>query len=190
MSSGPRIPPTIGPTRGPLLSRVAAALFLRRDFYERAAADPAATGPAGAIVCLAALVRESVVIYEISQVWRGWGLIVPILMAVALLAWLLLGVVAWVVTRPLQAAPSLRGLLRCLGFAQTPTMLLATLASLSDPTAYLVAYVAIMLWIFAAGVVALRAASQRTTARAALLALPVFLTQFVLLLLTRYVVLG
>ncbi len=189
--TGPARPPhAIGPTSGPLVSRIGAALFLRRDFYERAAVEASATGPAGAIVSLVALARESVVIYEISQVWRGWGLIVPILVVFALVVWLLIGAVAWLVTRPLGSAPDFRRLLRCLGFAQTPTLLLATLASMSDPTLYLVVYVILMLWAFAAVVVALRAATGQSTGRAALLAVPVFLAQFVLLALTHTVVLG
>jgi hypothetical protein len=117
-------------------------------------------------------------------------LILPILVVLALLSWLLIGSTAWLVTRPLRTAPPLPRLLRCLGFAQTPTMMLATLASVSDPTLYLVAYFAIMAWAFAANVVALRAAAATTTGRAAALAVPVFLVQFVLLLVSRYVVLG
>jgi hypothetical protein len=95
-----------------------------------------------------------------------------------------------VVTRPLRTAPPFRRLLRCLGFAQAPTMMLATLASMSDSTLYLIAYFVIMAWAFAANVVALRAAADTTTGRAAVVALPVFLVQFVLLLVSRYVVLG
>ncbi len=190
MSTLPRTSPTIGPTSGPLVSRLAAALTLRRDFYERAAGDATATGPAGAVVCLVALVRESVVIYEISQVWSAWTLILPILVVLALLAWLLIASTAWLATRPLHDAPAFRPLLRCLGFAQTPTMMLAGLASLSDPTLYLVAYFTLMAWVFAANVVAMRAAAQTSTGMAAVIAVPVFLVQFVLLLVSRYVVLG
>lgn len=183
-------PPPIGPTSGPLVARLAAALFLRRDFYQRAADDPGATGPAGAIVCLVALARESVVIYEISRVWRAWGLIVPILVLFALIAWLLIGAVAWVLTRPLQSPPPYRRLLRCLGFAQTPTMMLATLASVSDARIYLVAYAALMLWALAGVAVALQVAANTTRGRAALLAVPVFLVEFVLLAVSRYAMLG
>ncbi|HSP99571.1 MAG TPA: YIP1 family protein [Candidatus Dormibacteraeota bacterium] len=186
----PSQPPPIGPTSGPIVARIAAALFLRRDFYARAAADPRATGPAGAIVCLVALARESVVIYEVSQVSRVWGVIVPILVLLALIAWLLIGTVAWVVTRPLRTPPDFRRLLRCLGFAQTPTMMLATLASVSDPTLYLIAYAALMLWALVGVAVALRAAAETTTGWAVLLALPVFIVQFALLNLSRILLLG
>jgi Yip1-like protein len=182
--------PPIGPSSGPIAARIGAALFLRPDFYARAAADTAATGPAGAIVCLVALARESVVIYEVSQVSRVWGVIVPILVLLALIAWLLIGAVAWVVTRPLRSPPAFRPLLRCLGFAQTPTMMLATLASVSDPTVYLIAYAALMLWALAGVAVALRAAADTTTGWAALLALPVFMVEFVLLVASRYLMLG
>ncbi|MCW5954731.1 MAG: YIP1 family protein [Propionibacteriaceae bacterium] len=186
----PPAPASVGPTSGPIAARVGAALLLRRDFYERAAADPTATGPAGAMVCLVTLARESVVIYELSQVEKLWGLILPVLVALALIAWLLLGSVAWLVTRLTASRPAFRRLLRCLGFAQTPTMLLATLAAASDPTLYLALYGLLMLWAFAALVVALRAAATVTTGAAIPLALPVFLAQLALLLLSRYVALG
>jgi hypothetical protein len=184
-------PATIGPTRGPLLSRIGAALALRPDFYAAAAADRTATGPAGAIVCVVAMLRESVVVYEISQIFASWGLILPILAFVALLGWLLIGAVAWIVTRPAAtAATSYRALLRCLGFAQTPTMLFATLAAAADPTLYLILYAALTAWAFAAIVVALRAATATTTARATVLAVPVFLAQFAVLVASRVLVLG
>jgi hypothetical protein len=183
-------PATVGPTRGPLLGRIGAALSLRPDFYAAAAADHTATGPAGAIVCVVAMLRESVVVYEISQVFASWGLILPILAVVAL-GWLLIGAVAWIVTRPAAtAATSYRALLRCLGFAQTPTMLFAILAAAADPTLYLILYAALTAWAFAAIVVALRAATAASTARASVLAVPVFLAQFAVLVVSRVLVLG
>ena len=190
MSRNTRPPAPIGPTTGPVAARIGAALFLRRDFYERAATETAGTGPAGAIVSLVALARESVVIYEISQVWRAWAVVLPVLVVIALLNWLLIGGAGWLVSRFVASPPSFGRLLRCLGFAQTPTMMLATLASASNQTVYLVAYSVLMGWIFAANVVAMRAAAATTTGRALLLAVPVFIVQFVLLLLSRYVVLG
>jgi hypothetical protein len=171
-------------------ARIGAALFLRRDFYERAATETAATGPAGAIVALAALARESVVIYEISQVWQAWTVVLPVLVVIALVSWVLIAAAGWLVSRFIALPPGFGRLLRCLGFAQTPTMMLATLASASDPRVYFVAYVALMTWIAAANVVAMRAAAATTTGRAVLLALPVFLVQFALLLVSRVVILG
>lgn len=183
--------PNMGPSSGPLLSRIGAALALRRAFYAAAAAEASATGPAGAMVALAALGREAVLIYEISKVWRSWPWVLPIIACLALVAWVLLGAVAWMVTRPFfRPAPEFRRLLRCLGFAQAPTMLLALLAAASDPWVYLVAYVAVMAWVYAALAVALRAAAATSTSRAAMLAVPVFLVQFTLLLLSRYLLLG
>lgn len=190
MSDAAKPSAPLGPTSGPISARVGAALFLRRDFYERAAADSAATGPAGAMVALVALARESVVIYEISKVWRAWTVVLPVLAVLALVAWVVIGAAGWLVTRFVASPPSFTRLLRCLGFAQTPTMMLATLASASDPTVYFAAYAALMAWIFAGNVVAMRAAAATTTGRAALLALPVFVVQFALLLLSRIATLG
>lgn len=184
-------PASIGPTRGPLLSRIAAALSLRPEFYAAAAADRTATGPAGAIVCVTAMLRESVVIYELSQVLRVWGLVLPILAVLALTGWLLIAGVAWLLTRPgSTATTSFGSLLRCLGFAQTPTMLLATLAATTDPTLYLLLYGGFTAWTFAAIVVALRAAASISTAHAVTLAVPVFLAQFAVLTLSRVLMVG
>lgn len=185
MSADPRPPAEIGPTSGPVAARIGAALLLRRDFYDRAAADTAATGPAGAIVSLVALARESVVIYEISQVWPNWAIILPILVVLALIAWLTIGGTGWLVTRIIVTPPSFSRVLRCVGFAQTPTMLLATLASASDWRVYAAAGAVMMMWIFAANVVAMRAAAETTTGRALLLAVPVFLVQLASLGLSR-----
>jgi hypothetical protein len=190
VSTGLRPPSAIGPTSGPLAARLGAALTLRRDFYDRAASEAAATGPAGAVVCLVTLARESVVIYELSQVEKLWGLILPVLVVLALVAWLVLGVAAWAVTWPTATRPTLARLLRCLGFAQTPTLMLAGLAAAADPTLYIVLYVGLMLWAYAAVVVALAAAAATSLGRAALLAVPVFLVEWLLLLLSRYAALG
>ena len=190
MSATLRPPSPIGPTTGPLAARLGAALTLRRDFYAQAAAESVATGPAGAVVCLVTLARESVVIYELSQVVQYWAIILPVLIVVALVSWVLLGAAAWLVTRVAAAPPGFTRLLRCLGFAQTPTMMLAALAAATDPTIYAILYFALMFWAYAAVVVALRAAAETSTDRAALFAVPVFLVEWLLLLLSRYAALG
>jgi len=190
VSAGLRTPTPIGPTTGPLAARLGAALTLRRDFYARAATEAAATGPAGAVVCLVTLGRESVVIYELSQVEKLWGVILPVLVVLALVAWIVLGAAGWVVTRLAATPPSFPRLLRCLGFAQAPTMMLATLAAAPHQALYLVLYLALMLWAYAAVVVALRAAAETSTGRAALFAVPVFFVEWLLLLLSRYAALG
>jgi hypothetical protein len=178
-------PPAIGPSRGPIVGRLAAALFLRREFYEQAAADPTATGPSGAALCLIALVRESVSIYELAQVERVWGLALPVVVILALLSWLLMAAAAWLVARQVVRPPvDYRTFLRCLGFAQAPTMLIA-FAYVLDPALYLAAHVLLIAWALAALVVAMRAATAVGTGRAVLLALPVFLVQQLLLAVTR-----
>lgn len=185
MSAVAETSPTIGPTRGPVVSRLAAALFLQRQFYEQAAAETTATGPAGAVLCLVALARESVTIYELAQVERVWGLAIPVVVIIALLSWLLMGATAWLVARPFVRPPvDFRRFLRCLGFAQTPTMLIAFAYAL-DPALYLPAHVILIAWALAGIVVAMRAATAASTGRAILLALPVFVVQQLLLAVSR-----
>ena len=77
------------PSTGPLLPRLVNAILLRREFYDAVAADPRATGPAGAIVCIAAIARESVGLYQLSQDFKGWGLVLLLIVVFAMLRWLL-----------------------------------------------------------------------------------------------------
>lgn len=176
---------TVGPTRGPLLGRLAAALFLNRDFYAAAAADRSATGPAGALLCLIALGRESVAIWELAQVHPAWGMALVVTVALALLSWLVLGGTGWLVAR--VGAPrrvDYPRLLRCLGFGQAPTILLP-LGYLFDPSLYWLAHILLLAWTYAGVTAAMRAAADSSTPRALLLALPVFFVQQVLLLVAR-----
>lgn len=183
-------PATIGPSSGPLLGRLFAALFLNRRFYEAAAADTAATGPAGALLCVIALVRQSVTIWEIAQVHAVWTIALLVIVALALVSWLVLGGAAWLIA--LVGAPqrvAYTRLLRTLGFGQAPTILLP-LAYLFDPSLYWLAHVILLTWTFAGLFVALRAAAGTGPVRTVLLAVPVFLVQQVLLAAQVFLLLG
>lgn len=179
-------PESIGPTRGPLIGRLFAALTLQREFYDRAADDETATGPAGAVLCLIALVRESVSVYELSHTERLWGLALIVVVTLALLSWLLLGGVAWL-TAWLGAPRRVgyRRLLRCLAFAQAPTAMLIVAYAL-DASLFPVAHVLLLLWAFAGITVGMRAACAVGTRRAAVLAVPPFLAQQLLLGFTSF----
>jgi hypothetical protein len=180
------LPQTLGPTRGPLVSRLFAALTLQRAFYREAADEKGATGPAAAVLCLIALLRESVALYKLSQVERLWTLALFVVVALALLSWLLYSGVAWATARLAAPQPvAYARLLRCLAFAQAPTALLATAHAL-EPSLYLAAHVILIGWAFAGMTVGLRAAAAVGTLRAAGLAVPAFLAQQLLLGLTSF----
>ncbi len=186
----PAPPAAVNPGSGPLLGRLIAALFLNRRFYEAAAVDAAATGPAGALLCIIALIRQSVTIWQIAQVHPLWGIALLVVVALALVSWLLLGGIGWLVAR--LGAPQPVGytrLLRCLGFGQAPTILLP-LAYLFDPSLYWLAHLGLLAWTFAGMFVAMRAATATGPGRAVLLTIPVFLVQQVLLALQVFLLLG
>ncbi len=138
------------PTRGPLLPRLVHALLLRREFYEAVAAAPKATGPAGAIVCLVAMVRESVRIYELSQEYKAWGLFLLMVAVFAVMSGKQFGY-----TR----------LLRCLGFAETPAVM-TVIGFLLDERFWPWVRLAVGAWLLLATIVAVRAATEVTLARA------------------------
>jgi hypothetical protein len=159
----------INPSTGPLFPRLLNAILLRREFYEAVAATPGATGPAGAIVCLAALARESVGLYELSQGFKAWGLVLVIIVVFAMLRWLLYASVMYPIARLVSGQPvGYARLLRCLGFAETPAVL-SLAAFLFDDRFYPVVQFAVGAWLLLATVVAVRAATRVSTARAAVI---------------------
>jgi hypothetical protein len=173
------------PSAGPLVPRIINALLLRREFYGAVAADPHATGPAAGVVCLVALAREAVSLTSIAQVHPAWGLAVLSVVVIALVGWLLYGAFAYAVAWLLAPGPvELRRVLRCLGFAETVTVL-RLIAFLVDPSFYPALHVALLAWAFAAVFVALRAATPAPTARLLLIAIPTFVAQQLVLAVGR-----
>src|SRR5262245_54648312 len=145
------------------------ALLLRRDFYEAVAAEPKATGPAGAIVCLAAVARESVGVYEISQEYKAWGLLLLLVVVFALIRWVAYTTVMFPIARLLSAnRVGYTRLLRCLGFAETPAVM-TVFGFLLDERFWPWVSFAVGAWLLAATVVAVRAATQVTLARAVII---------------------
>ena len=159
----------INPSTGALLPRLAQAIMLRREFYDAVAADPRATGPAGAIVCIAALARESIGLYQLSQDVKAWGLILLLVVVFALFRWLLYAAVMYPVARGLSELPvPFKRLLRCLGFAETPAVL--SLAGFLVPGQFhpWVQFV-VGTWLLLATIVAVRSATGASTQRAAVI---------------------
>jgi hypothetical protein len=161
--------PAINPSRGPLVPRLLNALLLRRAFYDAVAADPQATGPAGAMVCIAAIARESVSLYQLSQGFRAWGVILVVVVVFAVIRWIVYASIMFPIAR-LLGAPAIeyRRLLRCLGFAETPAILSVLGFAAGEPFIGWVQF-AVGAWLLAATIVAVRSAARVTTARAAVI---------------------
>lgn len=169
-------PSAINPATGPLFPRLINAILLRREFYEAVAATPGATGPAGAIVCLAAMARESVGLYEISQGFKAWGLVLVIIVVFAILRWLLYASVMYPIARLISGRPlGYTRLLRCLGFAETPAVL-SLVAFLFDDRFFPFVQFAVGAWLLLATIVAVRAATRVSTRRAVVIGVVGFAT--------------
>jgi hypothetical protein len=181
-SAGPR---GVTPSSGALLPRLGNAILLRQTFYDAVAADPHATGPAAGIVCLTALARESVGLWSVAQVHLAWGLAALSIAIVALAGWLLYSAFCYAVARLVSAdAVEFKRLLRCLGFAESVTIL-RLVAFLVDPRLFLPLHLALLGWGFAATVVAVRAAAPASRPRLVAIALPTFIVQQAVLAMGR-----
>lgn len=159
----------ISPSGGPLLPRLFNALLLRRSFYDAVAADTRATGPAGAVVCLAAVARESVALYQLSEASQGWGLILALIVVFAILRWLLYASVMYPIARALSSQPvEYKRLLRCLGFAETPAVI-SLVGFLVDDSLFPYVQFGVGVWLLLATIVAVRSATGERTRRAILI---------------------
>jgi len=157
------------PSGGPLLPRLVNAVLLRRQFYDAVASDSHATGPAGAIVCIAAIARESIGLYEVSQTFKAWGLLLLVVVVFALLRWLVYATIMYPVARAIAGVPvTYSRLLRCLGFAETPAVL-SLVGFLVDERFFPWVQFGVGAWLLAATIVAVRAATQVSTPRAAII---------------------
>jgi hypothetical protein len=173
----PTRPDVPNPSHGAILPRVISAVLLRREFYAAVAADPRATGPAGAIVCLTALGRESPMIYEFAQAHSLWAVGALGIVVFALGGWLVYGALSYRLARLLApGAVEFKTVLRCMGYAETVT-LLRLLARLVDPLLYGPLHVMLLVWSLLAVRTAMRAASGAEGARLWLLAVACFVIQ-------------
>lgn len=168
------------PSTGPILPRLVNALRLRREFYDAVAADRRATGAAGGIVCLAAVARESIGLYQVSQSYKGWGLILALIVVFALVRWVVYATVMYPLARAIGGGPvDYRRLLRCLGFAETPAML-TLLGFLVDDRFFTWVQFGVGAWLLAATVVAVRSATATSTGRAVAIGVAGFATYLLL----------
>lgn len=142
-----------------LLARMFGAAMLRAEAYEEVEADAGATGQAAMVVLVVSLVT-AVQDYEL-----GW-LAVASAGVTSLLHWLLWAGITWLIgTRAFGGTATWGELLRTLGFARTPGLLIV-LAPVVGGIGFVV-----QAWMLAAGVVAIRQALDFGTWRAVLTAL-------------------
>jgi hypothetical protein len=157
---------TVSPSGGPLLPRIANAILLRRAFYDAVAADRRAIGPAGAIVCLSAIMRESVGLYQLSQGSRAWGVLLALIVVFALVRWVIYASIAYPIARVLGGGTvEYARLLRCLGFAETPAMLSVVGFVLDEQFLPWIQF-GVGAWLLAATIIAVRSATGVGAGRA------------------------
>lgn len=144
MSASPR-------PSAPFAVRFVSAVLLRPDAYVAIAEDPHGGPVAAAVVCVTAVLQPSVLTEEL----RYWAM--PILVIFGVARWYAFTTIAHPIARAIGGRPvAYRRLLRCLGFAEAPAVFraLMPLAGAWEPHVRFV----VGLWVFAALVVALRAA--------------------------------
>lgn len=142
-----------------LLARMFGAAILRAEVYEEVEADTGATAQAALVVLVVSLVT-AVQDYEL-----GW-LAVASAGVTSLLHWLLWAGITWLVgTRAFRGTATWGELLRTLGFARTPGLLIV-LAPVVGGIGFVV-----QAWMLAAGVIAIRQALDFGTVKAVLTAL-------------------
>jgi len=148
---------------GPFLYRIFGAIFLRDDLYRAVAADKEAWRSGAALVCLAAIAQHTVRPPSSMELWLveqigTWSL--PLLLLIAVARWLVYSGVLFAISRlACGSAVSYPRLLRCLGFAEAPALLiLFCLFFETDLNLFVTIQLAISVWLLAATVVAVRAA--------------------------------
>jgi hypothetical protein len=140
--------------------------------YEEVEADESATGQAAVVVALAAVASA------IGAIGRGGltGMIMGLVMAiVGWLAWA--GITYFVGTRLFKGTATWGELLRTIGFAQAPGILLV-LAII--PVLGMLVRIAVTIWVLVAGIVAIRQALDFDTGKAVMTALVGWLVMVVL----------
>ncbi|MGH8544837.1 MAG: Yip1 family protein [Gammaproteobacteria bacterium] len=148
--------------RGSMIDRMKGAAALRESAYEEVEADTTATSQAAGVVLLVAVAQA------IGGARYGAAGIVGGAIA-ALLGWLIWSGVTYLIGDKLLGGTATWGeLLRTVGFAQTPGLLMV-LAFL--PIVGAVIAVIVSLWVLIAGIIAIRQALDFSTGKALLTAI-------------------
>ena len=150
------------PTRRSIVDRMRGAAFFDVATYEEVEADTSATGQAAVVVALSALGMA------VGNAWRGGPGVFSALVG-SLLGWVAWSAVTYFVgTRVFHGRATWGELLRTLGFAQSPGILLAlAIVPLLGGLVKLV----VGIWMLCTGIVAIRQALDVDTTKAILTAL-------------------
>jgi hypothetical protein len=161
-----------GLTPAPFFLRILEAIFLRRDVYQRVAADADAWRPATGIVLASSLMYSAVMpdtpyLHAIVEAIHQW--VIPLVMLFGVIRWLISTAIMYALSLLLaRKQTDLRKLLRCLGFAQAPAML-GGLGLVVDVSIAQFLPPLIGVWLLVAAVVAVRYALDVSFGRAALI---------------------
>lgn len=150
------------PVRRSMLGRMLGAARLDVSTYEEVEADSTATGQAAAVVAVVALAQG------IGSLGGGLsGLLVGLM--VALLGWLVWAGVTYLIGDKLLGGTATWGeLLRTLGFAQAPRLLMVL--GFIPVIGWVIGFI-VAVWVLIAGVIAIRQALDFGTGKALLTAL-------------------
>jgi hypothetical protein len=145
-----------------IIDRMRGAALLDTATYEAVEHDTSATGQAAVVVALAAVASA------IGNIFRGGPGIISALLAY-LIGWVLWsGITYFIGTRFFSGTATWGELLRTLGFAQAPAVLLV--AAIIPGLGVLVK-IAVSIWLLATGLIAIRQALDISTGKAMLTAL-------------------
>lgn len=160
-----------------LLERLIAALRLDLRLYSEVSGDKAATGQAVLVVLIGGVCNGLGLARRLGRVavWVGVGQ--------ALLSWLAWAVIIWLITRVLGHRQNGRSLLRALGFANAPAVLLILGVV---PILGSVVRVVVALWLVATTVPAVQAVFEVSRRRAMVIAVTTFLSYLLLGLVSGY----
>ena len=149
-------------TKRSIIDRMRGAAMLDIATYEEVEADTTATGQAAIVVAIAAICSA------IGAMGYGGPNVVGVLIG-ALISWVLWAGITYVIGDKLFKGTATWGeLLRTLGFAQAPRVLL--LLGIIPVFGRLV-WIAVAIWVLIAGIIAIRQALDFTTQKALLTAL-------------------
>jgi hypothetical protein len=149
-------------TKRSIIDRMRGAAMLDIATYEEVEADTTATGQAAIVVAIAAVCSA------IGAVGHGGPNVIGVLIG-ALVSWLLWAAITYVIGDKLFKGTATWGeLLRTLGFAQAPRVLL--LLGII-PVFGILVWIAVAAWVLIAGIIAIRQALDFSTQKALLTAL-------------------
>ena len=147
--------------RGRLVERIIGALLLDRHVYAEVSATPTANGQAFAVVLLSGLCNG------LGLTWRMGGFGISVGVGASLLSWFVWTAVIFTVAALLGQRDRSRSLLRALGFANAPAMVL--LFGFVPLVGDLIRVV-VVCWLLAAAVVAIEGVFEISRRRAIVIA--------------------